>query len=331
MLDEGGDLLFSVGGVERLGGALDDVGDAVELRAHAAVPERMERFFFAVERFSEECFWHDGECAADAGEAAVFREAAELDRALVGAGDFVDGMRDSRFADVGFVGGVVEEDGFVAERVLDPAGELLAGGDRAGGIVREAEVDDVHLFLRDVGDEAVGSVAREINKPLVGADFVRGASVPGHDVRVHVNGIDGVHDGDEIVVAEDVEDAAAVALRSVGDKNFVVLDVEAPVAVVVLRDGVSEKIVALLGAVASESFARAHVVHGLVECGEDGSRKRFGDVADAAADHVFRGVGILVAEKFHAPRDLGEEVSGAELEVVVVEEGHFLGKLRVEG
>ena len=48
--------------------------------------------------------------------------------------------------------------------------------------------------------------------------------------------------------------------------------------------------------------------------------ERLGDVADAHADDLGRGV--LLGEGGDAAADLGEEVAGFELEVVVVDVGH---------
>ena len=84
----------------------------------------------------------------------------------------------------------------------------------------------------------------------------------GHDVGVDVDGVDGIHDGNAIVVAQDVEDVAAVALRSVGNEDLVVRHVETPVAVIVLGDRGAEKLVSLLGSVAVESPVGSHLVDG---------------------------------------------------------------------
>ena len=54
--------------------------------------------------------------------------------------------------------------------------------------------------------------------------------------------------------------------------------------VVVLRDGVAEERVALLGAVAFERRALRHLVGGGVQRLNAHGRERFGDVADAEAD-----------------------------------------------
>ena len=100
--------------------------------------------------------------AADAGEAAVFGEAAELDGAVFGTFDFKDGARDFRVLDEGFVSGVEEDDGVVLLGIFHPCLELRAGGDGSGRVVGETEIDDICLFVRDVGDEMVFRVAREI-------------------------------------------------------------------------------------------------------------------------------------------------------------------------
>ena len=61
----------------------------------------------------------------------------------------------------------------------------------------------------------------------------------------------------------------------------------------------------------------------LVQRGDHGGRQRLRHVADTTADQALGSLGIRLAENFHAPGNLGEEVAGFELEVVVVEEGHF--------
>ena len=72
MGDKVGDLGFARRAIDGLGGALDGVAHAVELGAHAALPEGMERAALAVAGAGGEALGHDGEGATEAGEAAVF-------------------------------------------------------------------------------------------------------------------------------------------------------------------------------------------------------------------------------------------------------------------
>ena len=165
--------------------------------------------------------------------------------------------------------------------------------------------------------------ARQINELRVSARFVGLAGVAGHHVRVHVNRINRVADGDFVFVAEDVEDVARVAFRAVADKNLVVGHVAAAVAEIILGDGGAQPFVALFRAVAFERFAHGHFVHGLVHGGDGGGRQRFGHVADAAADEALGGFGIRFAKNLHAPADFREKVAGFQFEIIVVEICHI--------
>lgn len=273
-------------------------------------------------RVAAKALGHDGVGAARAGEPAVFREAAELDGALARAGDFVNGMGNGRVRDVGLVGGIEEDDGLVREGVGHPRLELRARGDGTRGVVRRAKINDVRVLFRRLGDEAVGRRAGQIDQAGVGAVRVGVAGVAGHDVGIDIDRIDGVADGDFVLVPENVEDVAAIAFGAVADEDFVVGDFEAVVAEIVFGNGAAQEVVALLGAVAAEGGAARHFIDGAVQRRDDGGRERLGDIADAAADEAFGGVGVGVAEGFHAPADFGKEVAGFEFEVVVVEVGH---------
>src|SRR5262249_2412540 len=157
-------------------------------------------------------FRNNGVSAAGAGETAVLRETAKFDSTIARAGDFVNGVRQRGIVDVSLVSGVEQDDGFVFERVFNPALKLLARGQCAGRIVGRAEVNYIHVLLWRRGDETVAGFARQVNQLGEGPGFVGFAGVAGHDVCVHVNGINRIADGDFVFVAEDVEDVAGIAL-----------------------------------------------------------------------------------------------------------------------
>ena len=92
---------------------------------------------------------HHGVGAAVAGEAGGLGEGAELDGTGSGALDLIDGVGHILLGDEGLIGGVVEDDGAVGVGVVHPRLQLLLGGYRAGGVVGEAQVDDVHLLLEE--------------------------------------------------------------------------------------------------------------------------------------------------------------------------------------
>src|SRR5439155_15791436 len=186
-------------------GALDDVADAVEFRGRATQPERVQAGELAGTGVGHQRFRHHGESATQPGESAVFGEAAEFDRALECAGDFVDRMRDLRLENVSLIGRVVEEYRSVLQRVIHPANQLRAGGDRAGRIVWITEVNDVQYFVRNLCHETIGGGAGQIKQSLVCAGFVRRARVAGHHVGIDVNRIYRVHQTDFVLLPEDVQ------------------------------------------------------------------------------------------------------------------------------
>ena len=186
----------------------------------------------------EQRFWHHGERAAHAGEAAVLREAAELDGALARARNFVNRLRDRRIRDEGLVGGVEEDDRAVLERVIDPRLQFVAGGGGAGRIVRRAEIDQVERRRPGVGHvrhEAVGFRAGKVMNARVRAGRIGLAGIAGHDVGVDVDRIDGIGDAESIARAENVQDVPGVAFRSVRNKDLVVGHLQAARAEHVLQ------------------------------------------------------------------------------------------------
>ena len=186
--------------VKRLRAALDDVTHAVEFRRRAPQPERMQRLEFAGFGLRVERLGHDGERATDAGESAVLRATAEFDGAVARAGNFVNRMRQRRVGDVRLVSRVEQNDGLVFERVFHPRLKLRPVRRRAGRIVRRAKINHVHVPLRRFGNETVAGFARQINQLGISARLVGLAGVAGHHVRVHINRINRVADGDFVFV-----------------------------------------------------------------------------------------------------------------------------------
>ena len=148
----------SLVGVDRLGRLLHGVGHAVELGGGAAQPELVEAVALARAGGARDLFRHHCEAAADAGEAGGLGEAAELDGALLGPVDLVDGVRDLRLGDEGLVGGVEEDHAVVGVGVVDPLRQLGVGGHGAGRVVGEAEVDDVDLLGGSDGMKPLSAV-----------------------------------------------------------------------------------------------------------------------------------------------------------------------------
>ncbi len=235
-------------------------------------------------------------------------------------------MRDGGIGDERLVGRVEEDDGVVGQSVVDPPLQLLLGRHGAGRVVREAEVDHVHLLLRICREEAVFFGAGHVDQPLVVPLVVCIAGAADHDVGVVIDRVDRVADSDGVIHGEDVEDVGAVTLGAVGDEHLRGLQVDAQRLVGFLDDGVDQEVVPLLRAVTHEGVLAGEVVHRVVERFENSRGKRLGHVTDPQADHLrFR---ICGGEGAHAAPDLGEKVSCFKFQVVVVNFCHiFLQKV----
>ncbi len=192
-----------------------------------------------------------------------------------------------------------------------------ARGDRAGGVVRRAQVDDVHAEVRRIGLEAVRLVPDEVGQAGIATIRPRGRRASRHHVRIDVHRVHRIGDRDARREREDLLDVAAVALAAIADEDLVGRDVHAARGVVVLADRFDEEVVALLRAVAAERLALAHLVDGGVHRLDDRGRERLGHIADAEADDLR--VGVRRRVRAHATTDLGEQITRRQLGVVLVD------------
>ena len=295
-------------------------GHAVELRGLPAQPQPVQLHGLAPGRSPHDLLGHHRECAARAREAGRLREAPELDGHLARPLHLEDGVGNLGIADVRLVGRVVQQDGAVVAGVVDPALEGGARHHRARRIVRVAQVDEVDGRVGERRLEAVLRRARQIHEARIAARLVGRAGAPGHHVAVDVHGIDGIRQGHHGLRREDLLDVAAVALGPVAHEDLVGGDRHPAGAVVVLGDQLGEELVAGLGAVAAEGLGARHLVDRLVERADHHGRQGPGDVADAEADDLGGGMGVL--EGLHAPGDLDEEIAALELQIVLVDARH---------
>jgi len=222
--------------------------------------------------------------------------------------------------DVGVVGRVEDDHGVARPGPRDPGLEVRARGDGARGVVRRAEVDEVDALGRRARHEAVRLVAGQVEDPRIAPVGAARTGTPSHHVGVDVDRVDRIRHRDARVRAEDLLDVPAVLLAAVRDEDLVGRDLDATRPVVVLHDRVEQEVVALVGSVAAKALLRRELRHGRAHRLHDGRGEGKGHVADPEADHVRLGVRLL--EGRHATPDLGKEVAGLELPVVLVDVRH---------
>ena len=164
--------------------------------------------------------------------------------------------------DEGLIGGVKQDQGVVGQGVIDPLLQLGLGGYGPGGIVGEAEVDQIHLALGERRSEAIAGRDGQVGEAAVLAGIVGIAGPAGHHVAVHVHRVHGVSHGNAVALSQDVEDVAAVAFGAVGDKDLLGAHLATTGLEIGLGDGLPQPGIALFGAIAMEALPGAHLING---------------------------------------------------------------------
>ena len=139
-----------------------------------------------------------------------------------------------------------------------------------------------------------------------------------HHIGIDVNRINRIGDRDFVLIAQNIENETAVALRTVGHENLIVRDVDLAIAEIFLRDCRSQEFVPLLGSIAAKRFTVPQLVSGAFDRFDGRLRQRLGHVADSAAYQTLGGFRILLAEFTNPPGDLRKKITGLKLEIIFV-------------
>ena len=106
----------------------------------------------------------------------------------------------------------------------------------------------------------------------------------------------------------------------VGDKNLVAVHLHAACAKVVLDNGLAQKILTLVGRIALQGIVVCHFLDGLFHRIDHRPRDALDHVADPQANHV--GLGVGLGKRLDPAGDFWKEVTGFELEIVIVDMHH---------
>src|SRR5207244_3393794 len=228
--------------------------------------------------------WQDGKTATNTGEATSLGEAAKLNRAFARTINFENRMGNLGTADVGFVGGIEQQQRIMVPRVLDPIRQLRTRRHRAGWIVGKTKINDVRVFPRRFRNEIILNRAGQIENAFVAAIGPDWPGVPRHYIGIDVNWIDRIGNRDLILLAQNIENVTAVAFRPIRQENFVIRHFDSTIAIIKLRDFVAEEFVALLGPVATEGFTLSEFFGRSFHCLDRGPRQRLSHVTDATTN-----------------------------------------------
>ena len=250
---------------------------------------------------------HHGVAAAGAGEACDLGERADLNGALAGTLDLEDAAGQVPVRDEALIGGIVQDDGVVLAGVVHPDLQLVAGVGGTGGVVGAADIDDVclHILVRHPQETVFLTGTAVDDLAAVG------------DVVIHIGGVHRVRHQHGVVHIEQAQHVGQVALGTVGDEDLILSDLGAAAGVVAL-DGLLQEGVALLRAIAVETFLGAHLVGSVMHGLDHALGQRLGHIADAQTDDLLFRVCLLISSHFVG--NVHEQVACLQLVVVFV---HF--------
>ncbi len=200
--------------------------------------------------------------------------------------------------------------------ILDPPSELFTRGHGTGRVVGETQVNQVDMLCGDRGHEVVLCSRWDIDQPGKPPSLVGRSRAPRHDVGIDINRVDRVGDGDFVVGPENLQDVSSIAFRAVRNEHLVGLDRRAARCKIVRYDRISQKIIALFGAISAKCRTHGHFVDRIVPRLDNGARQRFGDVANSQANDLR--LRMIGAEFGDAPADLGKQISGFQFAIVFV-------------
>ena len=275
--------------VNRFGRPLGNVANAVKLGGLAACPHGVQAL-----ALKHTGLRHHGITAAHAGKAGSLGERTQLNGALLGALNLINGMGHIVLYNKGFIGTVKDDQSVIGQRIVYPLFQLRFGGAHTGGVVGKAQVDHIRSLLRQIGHKAVLLCAGHIDKVAVKAVGVLVTAAAVHGVGVHIHRVHRVTHSDLVVYAEQVADIAAVGLGAVGQKNLVFLNIDPAGSVIVLLNGVQDKFVTVLRRIAAESGLVGHLIHRLVHGVDHTGHQRTGHIADGQTDNICLRVRLLV-------------------------------------
>ena len=138
---------------------------------------------------------------------------------------------------------------------------MRAGEHGAGGIIGEAEVDDIHGFIGHGGYKAVLARTRQI-------DYLASC----HATGVDIGGIRGIQNRYAATRCEQFAQVAQVASGAIGYEDLIQGELYATRRVVMVYYLAAEPLVAQFGTVATEGLGMREVIYGAMHSISDDSR-----------------------------------------------------------
>ena len=203
----------------------------------------------------------------------------ELYRAFACALDLIDRVGDLRIGDVCFISGIVEEDGIIAQCKVHPLAKFLFRKHSTCRIVGVAQVNHVHVTVRNLWYEVVVCRTWEIGDVCPFAIF-EDSCASDHRIGVDIYGIDRIRHADVVVPAQNFLNVSGVAFRTVVDEDLVKINVDTSWQEIVFLNSLTQEVVTSLWSIATESGLVGHLIHSFVHSFDDHRSQRPRHIAD---------------------------------------------------
>ena len=123
--------------------------------------------------------------------------------------------------DIGLIGTIEKDCRLVFQSIVHPCFQHLWIGHNTCGVIGKAEINDVYLAVRQLGQEFIGFSAWHVVEAMVTALGIGFTGSSCHDVGVHVNRIGRICYSDNIIHGKDFLNIATIAFGAVTDEDFV--------------------------------------------------------------------------------------------------------------
>ena len=149
-------------------------------------------------------------------------------------------MRHILLGNISFVGSIINDDCTIFICIINPLLKLGFSDCRPGGVIGEAEVNDIRHFLGKLGSKIVVCGTRHVDHiaPCLRRLIISTGSAC-HHIGIHIHGINRIADSDLIVNTEDFLNITGIAFGTIRYKDFISGNITASLLIIILCNGIS--------------------------------------------------------------------------------------------
>ena len=229
-------LCFSLRRVNSLACSLYNVRSTVKLGSVASCPETVKLY-----AITHQFLRNNGKAKTNACKASIFGKASKLDGTGSRTLALINAVRDILLRNICLICCIIDDHAAVFVGVVDPLLKSCLCDSTTGGIVREAEIDQIrYLICRNLRKETILLFAGHVDHTVkVLTLFVIKTSTSGHNVGIYIYRINRVADCNLVIQSENLLDVSGITFCSIGNKDLVCADVAASGLIIIFCNSTS--------------------------------------------------------------------------------------------